>query len=73
MSNLFAAFRRLLPNPALQVGKVIAIVDGVATLELPGGGRVQARGTGTVGGSVFFRDGVIEGDAPTLTDVDITV
>lgn len=73
MSNLFAQFRRLLPNPPLQVGQVIAVIGGIATIEVPGGGHVEARGEAAVGQRVFFRDGVIEGTAPDLPFVDITI
>lgn len=73
MSNPFARFLQLLPSPALQVGDVVAVDAGLATIELPGGGRVQARGDVTVGARVFFRDGIIEGPAPALLFVDITI
>ena len=43
------------------------------SIELPDGAVVQARGSGTVGGNVFFRDGVIEGGAPSLPVENITV
>lgn len=73
MSNLFAQFKRLLPSPALQVGEVLSVEGGVATLELPGGGRIQARGDASVGARVFVRDGVIEGPAPDLPFFAITL
>lgn len=73
MSNLYAQFLRLIPNPPLQVGQVIAVDGGVATIELPGGGRVQARGDAAAGQRVFCRDGVIEGDAPDMPFVAITI
>ncbi|HEY0953971.1 MAG TPA: hypothetical protein VGE36_04390 [Roseateles sp.] len=73
MSNLYAEFRRLLPNQPLQVGQVVAVAGGVATIELPGGGRIQARGDATTGQTVFCRDGVIEGEAPDLPIVAITI
>lgn len=66
MSNLFARFKRLLPDPPLMVGEIIAIADGTATVELPGGGLLKARGDGSVGDKVFVRDGVIESQAPSL-------
>lgn len=66
MSNIYRTFLALLPPRPLQVGTVLAIADGVATTELPGGGRLQARGAATVGQRVFIRDGVIEGNAPNL-------
>ena len=52
---------------------MIAVDGDTATVELPGGGRLQARGAATVGSQVWVRDGVIEGDAPTLTLVEIEV
>lgn len=71
--NLFAKLIGMLPQRPLQVGDVVAFADGVATIELPGGGRLQARGDVTVGARVFVRDGVIEGLAPALTVVLIEV
>jgi len=67
LSNAFTAFRRLIPNAPLEVGNVVAVAGDVATIELPGGGRVNARGVATIGDRVFVRDGVIEGAAPTLS------
>lgn len=66
MSNLYKTFLRLIPTPSLQIGEVLAVDDGVATIELPGGGIAQARGNATPGNKVFFRDNVIEGPAPDL-------
>lgn len=71
--NLFKKFLDLIPDPPLLVGDVVAFADGVATIEEPGGGRSQARGTAAVGDRVFFRDGVIEGAAPALPIVLITL
>ena len=65
-TNLYKAFLDLLPAAPLQVGTVTAVDGGVATVLLPGGGVVRARGDATVAGLVFVRDGVIEGDAPAL-------
>lgn len=64
--NLFKKFRDLIPEPPLLVGDVVAYADGVATIEEPGGGLSNARGDATVGDRVFFRNGVIEGPAPSL-------
>ncbi len=66
MANLFRQFLDLIPDPALQVGTVTAISNELATVELPGGGLIKARGNTTVGQAVFVRNGVIEGDAPDL-------
>lgn len=64
--NPYTLLRDLLPEPALQVGTVLSIVNGVATIELPGGGMAQARGDAAVGLRVFFRNDLIEGLAPNL-------
>ncbi len=70
MSNIYRQFLDLIPARPLEVGEVISISSGVATIELPGGGVIQARGQATVSQRVFVRDGIIEGTAPTLTYVD---
>jgi hypothetical protein len=67
MHNLYQQFRSLLPDPPLQVGTVIATNGGVATVQMPGGGLLKARGTALIGQKVFVRDGVIEAIAPNLT------
>jgi hypothetical protein len=66
MSNIYRKFLDLLPARPLQVGAVMSVSGGLATVELPGGGRLQARGQATAGQRVFVRDGVIEGVAPNL-------
>ena len=58
MSNAYLDFLGLLPPRLLLVGTVTSITSGVATVTLPGGGRLR----------VFVRDGAIEGPAPTLAD-----
>lgn len=65
-TNVFKRLKALLPDPLLLVGDVVAYDDGVATIEVPGGAQLQARGEASVGNRVFFRDGVIEGPAPDL-------
>lgn len=67
MPNLFRQFLDLIPDPSLQVGDVAAVSGNIATIALPGGGTITARGSTTVGARVFVRNGVIEGPAPTLT------
>ena len=73
MRNPFAELIALLPTAPLMVGEVTGYSDGVATIELPDGALVQARGSATVGDRVFFRAGAIEGPAPTLSVVVIEV
>lgn len=72
-SNLYAAFRRLAPADPLLVGVVISTSASGSLVELPGGSRIQVRGTATVGDDVFVRGGAIEGVAPSLSDGEIEV
>lgn len=72
-TNPYKLLRDLLPDAPLQVGTVISMQGGVATIELEGGGISTARGATTVGQRVFFRDNTIEGNAPELTLVTIEI
>jgi hypothetical protein len=67
MNNIYEQFRRLIPDPPLQAGTVVGIGSGVVTVQLPGGGLIQARGNASINQMVFVRDDVIEGIAPSLT------
>ena len=67
MPNIYKQFMDLQSPRPLEVGTVAFVVNGVATIDLPGGGRLQARGSAQAGQRVFVRDGVIEGEAPSLT------
>ncbi len=71
--NPYKALLDLMPSPRLLVGEVIAYADGVADIELADGSVMQARGEVVVSDQVFFRNGLIEGPAPTLTDESIEV
>nr|WP_295941169.1 hypothetical protein [uncultured Acidovorax sp.] len=73
MANLYAEFRRLIPNAPLQVGTVVATFAGGVTVALQGGGTLRVRGAAAVDDRVFVRDGVIESLAPDLTLVEIEV
>lgn len=64
--NAYKLLRDLLPAAPLQIGTVLESYGGVATIELPGGVKIQARGVGNVGTLVFVRDDLIEGPAPNL-------
>lgn len=67
MPNIYRQFLDLIPKEPRQVGDVSAIINGVAIVDLMGGGQVQAVGGATIGQRVFVRAGAIEGPAPTLT------
>ena len=73
-SNLFAAFRRLVPGAPWLIGTVVGAESaGTYAVQLPGGSVIQARGVAAVGDSVFVRGALIEGPAPALTVVTIEV
>jgi len=67
MPNIYRQFLDLIPQQPRQVGEVSAIINGVAIVDLMGGGQVQAVGEATIRQRVFVRAGAIEGPAPTLT------
>lgn len=72
--NSWARFKRLLPGDPLLIGHIeSAHADGTATVLMLGGGSQRVRGTGTVGQPVYVRGGVIEGPAPTMTQLGIDV
>ena len=73
MHNLYRQFRQLLPDPPLQAGIVVEVDASRVVIALPGGGLVHGRGEATLGQTVFVRDGVIEGEAPALPQVDIEI
>lgn len=64
--NPWKALQGLLSGPPLQAGVVLSIDDGLATIELPGGGQLTATGPALIGQAVFVRGGVIEGEATDL-------
>ena len=66
MPNPLQALRQLFAGPPQQLGLVVAIAGNLATIELPGGAQIKARGTAMVGQHVFEQGGQILGDAPTL-------
>jgi hypothetical protein len=72
-SNLYKRLRNIIPEPRLLVGAVISTSEGTARIQLPDGSIVQARGEAAIGQNVYLRDGVIEGEAPALPAVQITV
>ncbi len=66
MPNPLQSLKQLLAGPPQQVGQVVSVAGALATIELPGGAQIKARGTATVGQHVFEQGGLILGDAPTL-------
>ena len=66
MDNQYQQFKAVFPDTPLFVGTVQSVSGGVATVELPDGGILRARGSAAIGTQVWVRDGVLEGDAPAL-------
>jgi hypothetical protein len=72
-TNPYVALLALLPSYPLQIATITAIDGEVAQLALLGGGVLTARGAGAVGDQVFVRDGVIEGQAPSMPFVQVEI
>ena len=68
MRNLYRELQELLPQPKLQVGILESISQEIATIRLPSGETLSARGPKPeyLGQRVFVRNNVIEGLAPNL-------
>lgn len=66
-SNLFAAFKRLVPDPPLLYGEVVDATPGAVLVEMPDGGRMRVLGAATLGQHVFVRAGRIEAEAAPKT------
>ncbi|WP_315127191.1 hypothetical protein [Comamonas antarctica] len=64
--NLFKRFERLLPRQPLRVGQVLSVNGTQVRVREQGGVELVARGEAAAGDRVYFRNGVIEGDAPNL-------
>lgn len=72
--NQWAAFARLLPADPLLAGTVQAAHgDGTVTVELIGGGLLRARGSGSVGQTIYVQTGRVVGTAPAMTAFDLEV
>jgi hypothetical protein len=68
MRNLYQEFQNLIPQPVLQVGTVQSVSGNIATVRLPGGDTLIARGADSnlINQKVFVKSNVIEGLAPNL-------
>ena len=66
MPNPLQSLKQLLAGPPQQLGQVVAVTGNLATIELPGGAQIKARGAATIGQHVFEHGGQILGEAPAL-------
>lgn len=73
MFNPWKDLQDLVAGEPLQAGVVLASSSGAVTVELPGGGTVEVRGTATIGATVFFRGDVIESEAVELPLITIEI
>lgn len=73
MTNAYADLINVLQPEPRQIGIVLDIADGVATVELPGGGKLRARGSAAVDDYVFVRGGVIEAVTQAYSVVAIEI
>jgi len=73
MANPYKRLLALLPQRPLQLGTVVDVDLGSVSVQLPGGAIVVVRGDAGLGDNVFFRDGAIEGPAPSSSISDIEV
>lgn len=70
MSNLYRALMELIPDAPLQIATVASInaTEKTSIITWPGGDMQTVRGVNVpVGNQAFIRDGIIEGEAPSLT------
>ena len=65
--NLYNEFQKLIPQYPNRVAKVISTSQTSSVVEYPEGVRVSVKGTGTVNGNVFVKDGTILSAGPALT------
>lgn len=75
-AGFWRRFQDLIAGPVRQVGVVVSNEGGgVYTVTLPSGDGLKVLGvvTYTVGQHVFIRDGKIEGQAPSLEVVTISI
>lgn len=72
--NAWAQFNALLPRQPLLSGVIDAVYgDGTVSVQLPDGGSLRVRGSGSVGASAYVKDGAVVGLAPSLPLVAIDV
>lgn len=73
--NVYKKMRQLLVNqdPRL-IGKVVTVSGGRSIIQTPSGGLVTVVGTGVAEGSMaYYKGGVLEGEAPTMTTYEVEV
>jgi len=74
-TNLWVAFKRLLPGAPLTIVTVNSVnTDGTSTVTSAGGGAMRVRGTSVAAGKkAYVKDGSIVSEAPNLQHYEIEV
>lgn len=72
-ANAYVRLARMLSGGPVKIGTVTAFSSGVAMIEYPGGAKETARGDTSVGQKVFVKDGVIQGEAPSLPVYEVEI
>ncbi|HMW55121.1 MAG TPA: hypothetical protein PLR94_14925 [Accumulibacter sp.] len=73
MSNVLQDLLALIPQSPLLVGEVTQVTNEMRVVTLPDGTTMTVHGVGTVGQKVFVKGGTIQGPAPALPVVEITL
>lgn len=74
MVNVYKKFLAILPDDPLLVGTVAAVYsDDMVDVTLTGGGTIRVSGTAAVGSRVFVQGGSVQGPAPDLPLVNVTL
>lgn len=71
--NPYTRLIGLFPKDRLEIGTILSVDVGQARVELLDGTTLIARGSGSIGASVYVRAGVIEGLAPDLPAFNIEI
>lgn len=73
MRNPFVELKRLMGQAPLQIGTVTAVDGDTLTVEAFDGGVQQVRGAAALGAKVYHRGGAVEGEAPNLVTIPVSL
>ncbi len=73
MKNLYRRFSDLTGRSLRTVGTCISAEFGECRIQYPGGSVVAVKGAGEVGTRYFVQDGKLDGEAPGLVSLEISV
>lgn len=73
MKNLWRRFSDLTGRSLRTVGTCISADGAECTIQYPGGSWVRVKGAGVVDTRYFILEGRLDGEAPSLTSLEIEV